>query len=167
MPKSWDEKYRDAKPPHVTVLAKAFAGVGVGERLFIAAPALLDARIRAIPPGRTLDPVALRADLAREHGATATCPTSTAIFLRIVAERALERLDSDPTPFWRVIAPDSPLARKLSCGPDFIRHRRSLEAEPAIALSVHTKGGHGEGRESPGQRSETGVALNTVRATPV
>jgi hypothetical protein len=129
MPKSWDEKYRGAKPPHVTVLAKPFAGVSAGERLFIASPALLDERIRAVPAGRTRDPVALRADLARENGAVATCPTSTAIFLRIVAERALERLGDDPTPFWRVIAPDSPLARKLSCGPDFIRHRRALEAQ--------------------------------------
>ena len=129
MPKSWDQKYRDAKPPHVTALAKPFAGVGAGERLFIASPPLLDARIRAIPSGRTQDPVALRAELARENGAAATCPTSTAIFLRIVAERALERLDADPTPFWRVISPETPLARKLSCGPDFIRHRRALEAQ--------------------------------------
>jgi hypothetical protein len=129
MPKSWDEKYRSAKPPHVTVLSKPFAGVGAGQALFIASPPLLDARIRAIPPGRTLDPVAMRADLARENGAVATCPTSTAIFLRIVAERALERLADDPTPFWRAIAPTSPLARKLSCGPDFIRHRRALEAQ--------------------------------------
>lgn len=129
MPKSWDEKYRSAKPPHVTVLAKPFAGVAAGQALFIASPALLDARIRAIPPGQTADPVALRADLARENGAVATCPTSTAIFLRIVAERALERLAEDPTPFWRVIEPGSPLARKLSCGPDFIRHRRALEAQ--------------------------------------
>ena len=129
MPKSWDEKYRGAKPPHVTVLAKAFAGVGAGERLFIASPPLLDERIRAIPPGQTLDPVALRAELARENAAVATCPTSTAIFLRILAERALERLADDPTPFWRVVAPESPLARKLSCGPDFIRHRRALEAQ--------------------------------------
>lgn len=129
MPKSWDQKYRGAKPPHVTVLTKPFAGVGAGERLFIASPPLLDERIRGIPPGRTQDPVALRAELARENGASATCPTSTAIFLRIVAERALERLQDDPTPFWRVIPPDSPLARKLSCGPDFIRHRRALEAQ--------------------------------------
>lgn len=129
MPKSWDEKYRSAKPPHVTVLAKPFAGIGAGQALFIASPPLLDARIRAIPPGHTLDPVAMRADLAQENGAVATCPTSTAIFLRIVAERALERLADDPTPFWRVIAPESPLARKLSCGPDFIRHRRALEAQ--------------------------------------
>jgi hypothetical protein len=38
-------------------------------------------------------------------------------------------MGDEPTPFWRVIAPDSPLARKLSCGPDFIRYRRALEAQ--------------------------------------
>lgn len=129
MPRSWDQKYHGAKAAHVTVLAKPFAGVGAGEKLFIASPLLLDTRIRAIPPGRTQDPVALRAELARENGAAATCPTSTAIFLRIVAERALERLGDDPTPFWRVVAPESALARKLSCGPDFIRHRRAIEAQ--------------------------------------
>ncbi len=128
MPKSWDQKYHGAKPPHVAVLDKPYAGLRPGQRLFIASPALLDASIRAIPSGQAMEVAALRMSLAREHGADATCPTSTAIFLRIVAERALEARD-DPAPFWRVIAPDSPLARKLSCGPDLIRHRRALEAQ--------------------------------------
>jgi hypothetical protein len=57
------------------------------ERPFIASPRLPDARIRALAPGRTQDPVALRAEFAGENGAVATCPTSTAIFLRIVADR--------------------------------------------------------------------------------
>jgi hypothetical protein len=126
MPKTWDQKFRGAKPPHVTVLEKPFAGLTPGQRLFIASPPLLEDRIRAIPPGQSIEVTALRAALATEHGADATCPTSTAIFLRIVAERALERPE-DPAPFWRVVAPDAPLARKLSCGPDFIRHRRALE----------------------------------------
>jgi hypothetical protein len=126
MPKSWDQKFHGAKPPHVAVLDKPFAGLRPGQRLFIASPALLDQRIRAIPPGQATDLTALRAGLATEQGADATCPTSTAIFLRIVAERALERPD-DPAPFWRVVGPETPLARKLSCGPDFIRHRRALE----------------------------------------
>lgn len=128
MPKSWDQKYQGARPAHVAVLDKPFAGLRAGQRLFIATPALLEARIRAIPAGTTLDITALRADLARDHGADATCPTSTAIFLRIVAERALERMAEDPAPFWRLIAPETPLARKLSCGPDLIRHHREMEA---------------------------------------
>jgi hypothetical protein len=133
MPKSWEQKFRGAKPPHVAVLDKAFAGLRPGQRLFIADPPLVEAWIRAIPPGRTAEVATLRADLARRHDADATCPTSTAIFLRIVAERALERLDREPAPFWRLVAPDSPLAAKLSCGPDFIRHRRALEGAEAAS----------------------------------
>jgi hypothetical protein len=128
MPKSWDQKYHGARPAHVAVLDKPFAGLRAGQRLLIATPALLEARIRAITAGTTRDIPSLRAELAREHGADATCPTSTAIFLRIIAERALERMGEDPAPFWRVIGPETPLARKLSCGPDLIRHHRALEA---------------------------------------
>ena len=129
MPKSWEQKFHGGKPPHVAVLEKPYAGLRKGQRLFVASPPLIEARIRAIPRGTTIEPAALRAELARAHGADATCPTSTGIFLRIVAERALERAASgeEPVPFWRVIAPDAPLARKLSCGPDGIRHRRAME----------------------------------------
>ena len=72
------------------------------------------------------------ADLARVHGADRTCPLTTGIFLRIVAEAAWEELQAgaDPgaiTPFWRVIAPDSSLARKLACGTDFIAGMRLYE----------------------------------------
>lgn len=135
MPKSWEQKYQGAKPAHAVVLDKPFAGLKPGATLFIASPALLEERLRRIPPGTTTDIPALRAELAREHGADATCPTSTSIFLRIVAERALEAGGDDPAPFWRVVDPDSPLAAKLSCGPDLIRHRRALEAAPLAAIS--------------------------------
>ena len=130
--KSWDQKYHGAKPAHVVVLEKPYAGLAAGRRLFIAAPALVEARLRGVPRGTTLTVPALRDALAREHGAHATCPTSTAIFLRIVAERALERMatgDPDPAPFWRVIDPDSPLAAKLTCGRAFIAERRRAEAQ--------------------------------------
>lgn len=128
MPNTWDQKYHGARPAHVAVLDKPFAGLRAGQRLFIATPALLEARIRAIPAGTTKGVATLRSELAREHGADATCPTSTAVFLRIVAERALERMAEDPAPFWRLIGPETPLARKLSCGADLIRHHRAMEA---------------------------------------
>jgi hypothetical protein len=134
MPKSWEQKYQGAKAPHVAVLEKPFAGLPAGARLFIASPLLIEERVRAIPRGTTQTVVALRAALAREHGAEATCPTSTAIFLRIVAERALERIamdDPDPAPFWRVVEPDSPLAGKLGCGRAFVAARRAEEAATA------------------------------------
>lgn len=130
MPKTWPEKFASAKPAHVVVLDKPFAGAAAGERLFIPSPALLAERIAALPAGARTDPVALRAALAREHGSQATCPVATAIHLRILAECALEQMAAggEPIPFWRAIPPESELARKLSCGPEFIRRRREAEA---------------------------------------
>ena len=128
--KSWEQKYHGAKPPHVAVLEKPYAGLPVGTRLFIASPALVETALRAVPPGGTVTVAALRDDLARAHGADATCPTSTGIFLRIVAERALERMamgDPDPAPFWRAIEPASVLAGRLTCGGGFIQQRRAAE----------------------------------------
>lgn len=133
MPKTWTQKLSGGKAPHVVTLEKAFAGVPVGARLFIASPLLLDRTIAALPRGSVQEVPALREQLARQHGADATCPVSTAIFLRIVAEAALERLGqgaavSAITPFWRVIAPRTTLSAKLSCGDDFISLQREMEA---------------------------------------
>jgi hypothetical protein len=130
--KSWADKRAGAKPPHVTVLEKAFAGTPAGARLFIASPLLLEEWLGRIPRGQAMDAVALRAELAREHGADATCPVTTGIFLRIVAEAALERREmgapvEELPPFWRVIAPGSPLAAKLSCGAAGVAALRAAE----------------------------------------
>lgn len=88
--------------------------------------------VRNIAPGNTRKPEEVRADLAVRHGADATCPLTTGIFLRIIAEVALEDLAAGATlesvtPFWRVVDPKSPLAKKLSCGPEFIQIRRTEE----------------------------------------
>lgn len=131
MARSWEEKFRGGPAPHVALLDKPFGGLAPGQRLFIASPPLIAERIAKVRRGRTLGVEALRTELARRHGADATCALTTGIFLRIVAERALEQLamGKRATPFWRVIDPDSALARKLSCGPDFIRARRAEEAQ--------------------------------------
>jgi hypothetical protein len=75
----------------------------------------------------------MRNELAAAHGADISCPISTSIFARIAAEAAIEDTAvgvplSDVTPFWRVIEEDGTVAKKLSCGPDFIRSRRAAEA---------------------------------------
>jgi hypothetical protein len=74
----------------------------------------------------------MRDALAKRHTADATCPVSTAIFLRVLAEAAFESLQAGApldaiTPFWRVVDPGSPLARKLACGDDFLRAQRERE----------------------------------------
>ena len=136
--RNWQEKFDGVKTPHVSVLEKPFAGVPAGGRLFIAAPALLDGWIASIPAGRTQPIAAFRQAMAASHDADATCPASTGIFLRIVAERACEQMahgqaPSEVTPFWRVVEPDSALAAKLSCGADFIATQRAVEAVSSVA----------------------------------
>lgn len=136
--KTWAQKLAAGKPPHVAVLDKAFAGVPAGKRLFIASPQLLREKLAAIPAGETVDVAELRNSLAAEHGADATCPVTTSIFLRIVAEAALEEVAAGQqvhavTPFWRVIDPKSPLAGKLTCGAEFIEMQRRMESPAARA----------------------------------
>jgi hypothetical protein len=129
---TWNEKLRTGKRAEVKRLDKPFAGMPAGGLMLVASPDLIDAYIRGIPSGRTLTVKAMRDDLADQHQAEFTCPTSTGIFLRIVAEAAWERYQAGETvesitPFWRVIEPGSALAAKLACGTDFITGRRENE----------------------------------------
>jgi hypothetical protein len=132
--KSWAEKRDGAPAPHVSILPKPFMGAPAGSILLVASPQVVKAYIEAIPPGETRSVAEMRQDLARAHNADVTCPTSTGIFVRIVAEAALEDIHSGTPlaavpPFWRVIAPDSDAAKKLSCGPAFIDRLRAAEAQ--------------------------------------
>lgn len=100
--------------------------------MFIATPQLVDAYIRQIPKGKQVNVKTLRNDLAKAHRADATCPLTTGIFLRIVAEASYEKYRQTKsvrgiTPFWRVIDSRSALAKKLSCGARFIAERRKAE----------------------------------------
>lgn len=130
--KTWEEKLNSRAEPVVEVTEKAGMGMPPGTRLLISTPREIQSRVQAIPAGKSLSVAELRADLAKAHKADATCPLTTGIFLRIVAEVALEQMaaGSNPgevAPFWRVVDPTSPLAKKLSCGPDRITALRSAE----------------------------------------
>lgn len=131
--KTWRQKYETSAEPHIDTMSKSMWGVSAGAKLLISTPKELEAEVRKIAPGNTRRPEEIRADLADRHGADATCPLTTGIFLRIIAEVALEDLAAgapleDVAPFWRVVDPKSPLAKKLSCGPEFIQNRRLAES---------------------------------------
>lgn len=136
MAKTWQQKYENGRKPLVETLDKDFSDMRKGQRMLISTPAELDAYIRAIPSGKTRSMFDLRTDLAYKHQADNSCPLTTGIFLRIISERALELLGggaslTEITPFWRVVDPTGKLARKLSCGPDFIANLRSQEVTQA------------------------------------
>jgi hypothetical protein len=129
MAKTWQEKYQN--PPHskVEVLEKPAFGVSAGAKMLISTPAEIEKVIRRIPKGETRTIIQLRATLAEAAGADVTCPLTTGIFLRIVAEVAWEEFEAgrDPAPFWRVVDPRAPLAKKLRCGTEFIAEQRRQE----------------------------------------
>ncbi len=135
MPKSkptWNEKLSCSKAPEVKRLDKSFAGMPEGSLMLIASPEMIDAYVQGIARGHTVTVKAMREELADRHKAEHTCPVTTGIFLRIVAEAAWERYLAGEsleklTPFWRVIESDSPLAAKLACGTDFIAKQRAKE----------------------------------------
>ncbi|MCU0760965.1 MAG: hypothetical protein MUF07_17440 [Steroidobacteraceae bacterium] len=134
--KSWREKRDAAKQPKRVRLDADFAGVKAGQMLFVGTPRLIDDYVRAIPRGETRTIERMRRELARAHRCDATCPVSTAIFLRIAAEAAWEELESgreveDVTPFWRAIEPGSTIAKKLRADGAFIARQRELEGAGA------------------------------------
>lgn len=123
--KSWIEKLNDKKEPQLKRIEIQFADMPAGSNMFIATPQLIDEYVKQIGFGRRIDIKTLRKDLALAHHADYTCPVTTGIFLRIVAEANYEKLQSgkeidEISPFWRVITPNSPLAKKLTFGQEFL-----------------------------------------------
>lgn len=122
MAKTWQQKFDNRKEVTVELLNKDFADLKAGTKMLISTPAEISAYVSAIPKGQTTTVLQMRQDLARKHKADGTCPLTTGIFLRIVSELAWEQIQSgkapsDVTPFWRIVDPKSPLAKKLACGP--------------------------------------------------
>jgi hypothetical protein len=119
MKKTWQQKYDGAAKPKVETLPKGMFGAPAGSKMLISSPKEVEQVLRELPAGTRLSIGEFRTVLAARHGADVTCPMTASIFLRIVAERNLELLESgtpveDIAPFWRAIPVDSPLAMKLS-----------------------------------------------------
>jgi hypothetical protein len=130
--KNWNQKLHSSRPPEVKQVIQPFADVKAGSMMYISSPLIIDAYIKKIPWGNTVDIKTIRQDLATENQTEYTCPVTTGIFLRIVAEAAWEahvlgKPISTITPFWRAIAPNSPTAKKLSFGTEVLKQMRHAE----------------------------------------
>ena len=131
--KSWLDKLNENKEPKIKRIDIDFADIPSGSNMFIATPKLIDAYIKEISVGKRIDLKTLRKDLAIEHNADCTCPVTTGIFLRIVAEANYEKLQQgksleEITPFWRAIEPNSTLAKKLTFGQEFLLQQVDKES---------------------------------------
>lgn len=131
--KTWREKFETRKTPEIVVTTKDFGGIPAGSRMLIATPKIIEDYILDLPPGKVCDIRTLRNDLAAAHHVDVTCPLTTGIFLRIVAEANYEKLQQGVAldriaPFWRVIDPGSPLAAKLTFGRKFLLDQIATES---------------------------------------
>ncbi len=131
-PTDWRKRFGAAKPPHVVTLQSDFAGVKAGATMLISSPGDIAVYLAKIPRGETRTIERLRNELARKAGAQTMCPVTTAIYLRVVAEVSLRDLEegkpiADVVPFWRVVLPDSKVAKKLSCSADYLTHLIALD----------------------------------------
>jgi hypothetical protein len=119
--KSWQDKLQREHPNHgklVPVPERWRKRYGKG-KLLIPRPLEIDALIRGVRKGRLVTQSQLREELAQRAGAVATCPLTTGIFLRIVAEAAAEEVTEGKkrvTPYWRVIKDDGGLNPKFPGG---------------------------------------------------
>lgn len=129
---TWSEKLSKKQFSKVKKLEKSIAGMPAGALMYISTPQEIDAFIQTIPYGQCVSIKTMRDRLAKNHGADCTCPMTTGIFLRIVAEAAFEQLSFEapikPTPFWRVIEPTASIVRKLSFDSAFIQQMRNQES---------------------------------------
>lgn len=115
------------------MLETDFAGIKAGNMLFVGTPKIVEAYLRGIPHGENRTIERMRRELARRHRCDAMCPVSTSIFLRMVAEGAWEAIQAGQSadsvaPFWRVIEPGTPIAKRLQADSAWLRQRREAES---------------------------------------
>jgi len=125
MSKSWVEKRNINKGNKVKINPKKFSDIPAGTKMLIPAPKTMENFVNNIPIGSFTGIKDIRKKLAKIYNAEMTCPVVTGITMRIISEAAYEELQDGKsiqkiTPFWRIVHPDSKLAKKLACGVDFI-----------------------------------------------
>src|SRR3954470_16423935 len=90
------------------------------QTMLIPSEAMVAAKLRAAPPGELSDLGGLRKALAAEFGADACCPVTVQRHMLAISEKG-------NAPFWRMVDPDRPFAKRLAGGAE--RVRKELAAE--------------------------------------
>ena len=127
--KTYNEKLRSPGDlPKIEDLSdkpQAVAHYG-GAKLLIAAPMQYNDLMARVPEGRVITADRLRAHLAAQAGADATCPLTAGLFINICAHASEERGD-DPIPWWRTLKAGGELNEKYPGGVE--AQKLFLEAE--------------------------------------
>ncbi len=129
---TWIDKLEKEHSPKVKHIEKRFVDIPDNSDMLVATPKIFEDYLKKIQPGSEVSIKKVRQDLAKKFKADHTCPVTTGLFLRIVAEANYEKFIqgapiSDLAPFWRVINPDTSIAKKLSFPLDFLIQQRKKE----------------------------------------
>lgn len=128
--KTWTERMNTGRMAAWKIAETTVGDIPAGSKVLICNPVMVDAAIRRIPAGEFPDIASLRETVGAEYEAEYVCPIAFGMNLRIVAESAYEQFRrgvpvANVTPVWRVIPPNSPLARRCSFPTSFLEdHRR-------------------------------------------
>lgn len=126
--KTFAEKMAKPAAPEIVIIQKPALGCPAGAKLLIPTPRQIEAYVEAIPEGETRTVQQMREQLAKDEAADVACPMCSGMFLKIVCEASLDPHADVQAPFWRIVDPKSPLAKKLPCGPEWIQAHRDAEA---------------------------------------
>lgn len=130
---TWAERLAASNEVDIRPVLEGRRGMTPGKAMLYPSARMIDDAIREIPAGRTVTPKELRATLAHRHDAEYTCPVTTTMMLRIVAEAANEARDhgapsGELAPVWRVLDRSASALRKLTFDPEWILAERAREA---------------------------------------
>lgn len=130
---TWAERLAASDGIDIRPVPEGRRGMTPGKAMLYPSARMVNDAIREIPAGESITPKELRATLAERHGAEYTCPVTTTMMLRIVAEAANEARDlgaqlDEVTPVWRVLDQRASALRKLTFDPGWILAERDREA---------------------------------------
>ncbi len=91
-----------------------------GKSILIPDAGMIADQLHALPAGQHSDLAAVRRALASAHGVDQTCPVTTQRLL-------VEFSQGDDVPYWRVVDPEKPFAKRLVGGADRIREMLASE----------------------------------------
>jgi 6-O-methylguanine DNA methyltransferase, DNA binding domain len=126
---SWRAKLAKPQQPKLVKVPPKMSRFGKGTML-IPTPILVDEVLQKVPKGKLVTVGEIRRRLANDFSADVTCPLTTGIFIRIVAEAAEENRAHGRmrvTPYWRVVKDDGALNPKFPGG--VTNQARYLRAE--------------------------------------
>ena len=129
MPVRFVESPEGQELPFIAMKLHSVRGEMVPQRMLYPSEQMLAQAIAALPEGARSDLTSIRARLAAEHGAEATCPVTTRRMVDRIAEAAVtaHAEGAATTPFWRVFDAGRPAARRLAGGAEFIAARQREE----------------------------------------